>query len=44
MAKVTPGGKHGNAPNPGQTKVHDAGFSYAKMAKSNPKVGGKGKK
>ena len=44
MSKVTPGGKHGKAPNPGQGKVHDAGFSYAPTAKSNPRVGGKGKK
>lgn len=39
----------GNAPAPGKPggssrgHVHDAGFSYADTAKSNPKVGGKGK-
>ena len=44
MSKVTKGGKHGSAPNPGQSKVHDAGFTYANTAKSNPKVGGSGKK
>ena len=31
----------GNAPNPGQGKVHDAGYTYANFAKSNPKVGGR---
>ena len=46
MAKSASAGKmkKGNAPNPGQGKVHDAGFSYANYAKSNPKVGGQGKK
>lgn len=40
--------KKGNAPAPGKNgsndssrgHVHDAGFSYANFAKSNPKVGG----
>lgn len=43
MKKLS-GMKKGAAPNPGTSKVHDAGYTYAPMAKSNPKVGGQGKK
>jgi hypothetical protein len=38
------GMRKGNAPAPPVAKVHDAGFGYASFAKSNPGVGGKGKK
>jgi hypothetical protein len=40
----------GNAPAPGKPggqsrgHVHDAGYTYADYAKSNPRVGGTGKK
>ena len=46
-AGMRSGMKSGNAPAPGKPggqsrgHIHDAGFSYADFAKTNPRVGGK---